>query len=91
MDLVLASQSPRRRELLALAGFHFTVRARPVEEQRASDEPPRDYVSRLAREKAWEAAWEGRGRTGSGCGHNSGSEAIESSKSRKMRRTLATC
>jgi septum formation protein len=59
MDLVLASQSPRRRELLATAGFQFTVRARPVEELRAVDEPPRQYVSRLAREKA-EAAWEGK-------------------------------
>jgi septum formation protein len=59
MRLVLASQSPRRRELLATAGFQFTVRARPVVERRAVDEPPRDYVLRLAREKA-EAVWEGR-------------------------------
>jgi septum formation protein len=59
MDLVLASQSPRRRELLATAGFQFTVRARPVEEVRALHEPPSQYVSRLAREKA-EAAWEGK-------------------------------
>ena len=58
MRLVLASQSPRRRELLATAGFQFTVRARPVEEVRGVNEPPRDYVLRLAREKA-EAAWEG--------------------------------
>jgi septum formation protein len=57
MQLVLASQSPRRRELLATAGFQFTVRARPVEERRGPHEPPRDYVSRLAREKA-EASWE---------------------------------
>jgi septum formation protein len=59
MQLVLASQSPRRRELLATAGFQFTVRARPVEERRGLNESPRDYVSRLAREKA-EAAWEGQ-------------------------------
>lgn len=58
MRLVLASQSPRRRELLATAGFQFTVRARPVEEVRGVNESPRDYVLRLAREKA-EAAWEG--------------------------------
>ena len=30
--LILASQSPRRRELLRIAGFDFIVRARPVEE-----------------------------------------------------------
>ncbi len=57
--LVLASQSPRRRELLATAGFAFTVRARPVEEVRAPGESPEAYVLRLAREKA-EAAWEHR-------------------------------
>jgi septum formation protein len=51
-NLILASKSPRRRELLTLAGFQFTVRARPVEEVRAPREDPRDYVTRLAREKA---------------------------------------
>jgi len=50
--LILASQSPRRRELLHLAGFDFMVRARPVEEIRAAGEAPEDYVRRLAREKA---------------------------------------
>jgi septum formation protein len=57
-NLILASQSPRRRELLTTAGFHFTVRARPVEEVRAPGEDPRSYVTRLAREKA-EASYEG--------------------------------
>jgi septum formation protein len=57
-NLILASQSPRRRELLTLAGFQFTVRACPVEEVRAPGEDPRDYVMRLARSKA-EAAYEG--------------------------------
>ncbi len=57
MDLILASQSPRRAELLRTAGFSFTVRARPVEEVRRNGEDPADYVRRLAREKA-EAAWE---------------------------------
>jgi septum formation protein len=51
-NLILASQSPRRSELLATAGFQFTVRARPVEEVRAPGEDPRDYVVRLARAKA---------------------------------------
>lgn len=56
-ELILASQSPRRRELLRTAGFRFTVRSRPVEEVRLSGETPRDYVTRLARAKA-EAAWQ---------------------------------
>jgi septum formation protein len=57
MHLVLASQSPRRKELLALAGFEFTVRSRPVEEARHAGETPVAYARRLAREKA-HAAWE---------------------------------
>jgi septum formation protein len=54
---ILASQSPRRRELLATAGFDFEVRVRPVAEVRQPEESPVDYVRRLAREKA-HAAWE---------------------------------
>jgi septum formation protein len=57
MNLILASQSPRRAELLRTAGFSFTIRARPVEELRRVGEAPVEYVRRLAREKA-EAAWE---------------------------------
>ena len=59
LPLILASQSPRRRELLTTAGILFTVRAREVEEIRAPGEAPDAYVRRLARAKA-EAAWEGR-------------------------------
>jgi len=59
LPLILASQSPRRRELLATAGIAFTVRVRQVEEVRGPGELPDAYVRRLARAKA-EAAWEGR-------------------------------
>lgn len=57
--LILASQSPRRRELLTTAGFSFDVRVRPVEEVRGAGEAPEAYVRRLARSKA-DAAWENR-------------------------------
>jgi septum formation protein len=50
--LVLASSSPRRAELLRAAGIPFVVRAAAVDETRQPDEPPRDYVCRLARDKA---------------------------------------
>lgn len=56
-QLILASQSPRRRELLATAGFQFIERSRPVEEVRAPGESPVEYVRRLAKAKA-EAARE---------------------------------
>jgi septum formation protein len=58
--LILASQSPRRSELLETAGLPFTVRSRPVAEVRAPGEDPREYVIRLARAKA-DAAWQGAG------------------------------
>ncbi|MCX6619825.1 MAG: Maf family protein [Acidobacteria bacterium] len=50
--LVLASQSPRRRELLERAGFEFTIRVAGVEERRLDGEAPDEYVQRLARAKA---------------------------------------
>jgi septum formation protein len=50
--LVLASASPRRKELLAQAGFQFTVFPANVPEERRLDEDPIAFVTRLAREKA---------------------------------------
>ena len=50
--LILASSSPRRAELLRAAGIVFTVRAADIDETIGPNEPPRDYVARLSREKA---------------------------------------
>jgi septum formation protein len=50
--LVLASQSPRRREILERAGLSFTVRAASVKEERKPRETVFEYVLRLARAKA---------------------------------------
>jgi septum formation protein len=50
--LVLASASPRRRELLTQAGFAFEVRPADIPEDPGPDEDPIAYVTRLAREKA---------------------------------------
>lgn len=50
--LILASASPRRRELLAQAGFRFQVRPADVSEDPRPGEDPIAYVVRLAREKA---------------------------------------
>ena len=52
MIVVLASQSPRRREILTFAGIPFVVRAAGVPEVRATGENAADYVKRLALEKA---------------------------------------
>jgi septum formation protein len=50
--LVLASASPRRRELLAGAGLRFEVVPADVAEDARNGEPPRALVERLAAEKA---------------------------------------
>ena len=50
--LILASASPRRRELLAQAGFTFQVHPAQIPEDPRPNEDPIAYVARLAREKA---------------------------------------
>ncbi len=50
--LVLASQSPRRRELLKLMGLPFEVTAADVAEAPRADETPVELVTRLSRAKA---------------------------------------
>ena len=52
MDLILASNSPRRGELLALAGIPFTTQPADLDEARLPGEPAADYVQRLAAAKA---------------------------------------
>ncbi len=58
VNLILASGSPRRAELLRSAGIDFTVRVSDVDEKVLSGELPRDYVVRLSREKAQAVAAE---------------------------------
>jgi septum formation protein len=50
--LILASASPRRRELLTQAGFSFEVHPAHIPEEPQPGEDPIAYVMRLAREKA---------------------------------------
>jgi septum formation protein len=50
--LVLASASPRRKELLTQAGYEFKVFPANISEERHSNEDPIIFVTRLAREKA---------------------------------------
>jgi septum formation protein len=52
LNLVLASASPRRRELLAQAGYSFQVHPAHIPEDPHPGEDPIAYVVRLAREKA---------------------------------------
>ncbi len=50
--LVLASASPRRRDLLAQAGYEFRVLPADIDEEPRPGESSIDYVLRLAQEKA---------------------------------------
>jgi septum formation protein len=50
--LLLASNSPRRRQLLALGGWTFGMDVSDVDETRLLTEAPADYVRRLAEAKA---------------------------------------
>lgn len=50
--LILASSSPRRRELLASIGLEFDVIPSHIPEVKGSDETADEYVARLSREKA---------------------------------------
>lgn len=52
LTLVLASNSPRRRRLLALTGWSFDIRPVEIDESPRDSELPADYVMRLAADKA---------------------------------------
>ena len=51
-DLILASASPRRSQLLEQIGVRFKTEPADIDEMRHANEPVVDYVSRMAFEKA---------------------------------------
>ncbi len=57
MKIVLASQSPRRKELLAHIVSEFEIEPADIDETPFPDEQPVDYVRRMAEEKA-RTVWE---------------------------------
>ncbi|WP_394150852.1 Maf family protein [Vibrio maritimus] len=52
LNIVLASTSPRRRELLTQLGYDFSIVSPDIEEQKQVSESPEQYVERLSLEKA---------------------------------------
>jgi MAF protein len=50
--LILASSSPRRRQLLAALGIPFIIDVADIDESRVGDESPTAHVRRLAEKKA---------------------------------------
>ena len=55
-NIVLASASPRRRELLAQVGINFQVVPSTADETLLADETPEAHVKRLSCDKAMEVA-----------------------------------
>ena len=53
MALILASQSPRRRELMGLLGIPFTVRVADIDETMEPGKAPYDQVAQVSRRKAF--------------------------------------
>lgn len=60
-SIYLASNSPRRRELLIQIGVDFSVISVDVDESCLQDEKPIDYVQRVALDKA-KAGWNSAGK-----------------------------
>ena len=56
MNLVLASESPRRKELLAILGYDFSIMPSSIAETPWAGESPDAFVLRMAREKGTEVA-----------------------------------
>ncbi len=52
MDIVLASGSPRRRELLERAQLNFTILRVDIDETPLDNESPTDYIERMVETKA---------------------------------------
>ncbi len=55
-NLILASASPRRKDLLSRLGTPFTVLPADIDEQHHAGEAPHDYVVRMSRAKAQQVA-----------------------------------
>ena len=56
MDIILASKSPRRREILANTKVRFSIKESQIEEIIKDNETPKETVMRLAYEKALDVA-----------------------------------
>ncbi|BCG63916.1 MAG: septum formation protein [Methyloprofundus sp.] len=56
-ELILASASPRRSELLNQLGINHTIQVTPVDETPLPNEAPTDYVIRVAHAKSF-AVWQ---------------------------------
>ncbi len=52
LNLILASTSPRRRELLSLLDIPFTTASADIDESILANESPTDYIKRMVKQKA---------------------------------------
>ena len=52
MEIILASQSPRRKELMGKLNIPFTIRVADIDETMDAQKPPQEEVARVSRLKA---------------------------------------
>ncbi|MBI1764339.1 MAG: septum formation inhibitor Maf [Acidobacteria bacterium] len=92
-QLVLASASPRRAELLRAAGIEFSVRVADLDETQMPGENPPAYVLRLARAKALAVAQPGELVLGADTtvvvGNESAGKPLDAADARRMLRLLS--
>ena len=62
MEFILASSSPRRQNFLKELGYSFTIFSPDVDETPIKGERPKDYVMRVARDKAQAVAAKNAGK-----------------------------
>jgi septum formation protein len=73
---ILASNSPRRKQLLQVLGLDFSVLPAEIDEQAHPGEKPRDYVLRVAAEKARAAAGKTAGNSARNSARNCAGDAL---------------
>jgi septum formation protein len=91
LRVILASQSPRRRELLDLVGIAHEVQPADIDESYLAGETPREHAERLARGKAAviAAARAGRARHRLATRSSSSTATCSASRGRARRRAHA--
>lgn len=88
MQLVLASGSPRRYELIRSLGIDFEVRVPALDERLLAGEDARSYVLRLARQKALAVAGRGEAVLGADTSVLHGGDIIGKPRGRKDARRI---
>ena len=89
--LVLASQSPRRAELIGRLGLEFETLPADLDESYLDGETPPQHAERLSREKALKIAADRPGGAGGGLRHHRGDRRRGAGQAARPRSTPWRC